>query len=404
MSQPAAAGALQGIRIVDLSRVVAGPLCTQLLADHGAEVVKVEPPDGDETRQLGPPFDAEGSAAYFRGLNRNKRAIALDLRQDAARAVLLRLLEGADVLVENFLPGTLEKWGLGYAQTLAPRFPRLVHCSISGFGADGPRGGRPGYDAVLQAMSGVMSATGSAATGPTRVGVPIVDLTTGLNATIAILLALAERERSGRGQQVEVTLYDSALGLMHPHAASWLMAGTQPTPTGNAHPTISPYDTYRAADGLLFLGVVNDGQYRRFCSVIGREDLAQDPRFATAKDRLAHRPALRAAIEAETGKRPMEALCDALMAAGVPAGPVRSTPQALDDPHTRHRGMLVEHGDYRGLGPVQKLARTPGSVRRAPPAFAADTRAVLETLGYTAAEIDALVRAGAAPDRRRKSG
>ena len=319
-------GALQGIKIVDLSRVLAGPFCTQILADHGAEVIKVEPPGGDETRRLGPPFAPDGTAAYFGGLNRNKRGIALDLGAPAAREVLFRLLADADVLVENFLPGTMEKWGLGYEE-LAQRFPRLVYCSITGFGSDGPLGGLPGYDAVLQALCGLMSVNGFEETGPTRIGIPIVDLATGLQATITILLALAERGRSGLGQRTETTLFDTAFTLMHPHAANWLVSGTAPILTGNAHPNISPYDTYKTADGMLFLGVVNDAQFRRFCAVVGEEDLARDPRFTSNQSRLSNRAALRAAIDALLRSLELEPLCERLMAAGVPAGAVRPCPK-----------------------------------------------------------------------------
>jgi len=213
--QPPAAGALAGTKVVDLSRVLAGPYCSQMLADHGAQVFKIEPPQGDETRMLGPPF-VDGTAAYFTGLNRGKLGLSLDLGKTQAHEVLFRLLEDADVLIENFLPGTMEKWGLEYEAVLAPRFPRLVYCRISGFGSSGPLGKLPGYDAILQAMCGLMSVNGDAASGPTRIGVPIVDLATGLSATIGILLALAERGRSGRGQCVDCSLFDTALGLLHP--------------------------------------------------------------------------------------------------------------------------------------------------------------------------------------------
>lgn len=392
-------GALQGLKIVDLSRVLAAPYCTQILSDHGAQVIKVEPPQGDETRALGPPFAADGSAAYFQGLNRNKRAMALDLNAQAGREVLLRLLADADVLVENFLPGTMEGWGLGY-DALAERFPRLIYCAVSGFGADGPHGGNPGYDAVLQAMCGLMSINGHAESGPTRVGVPVVDLTAGLQATITILLALAERARSGLGQKTEVTLFDAALSLMHPHAANWFASGATPGLTGNAHPSISPYDTYRTADGSLFLGVVNDAQFRRFCRVAGKEALADDPRFADNAGRLANRAALRAEIDVLLGTQALAPLCDRLMQAGVPAGAVRTVPEALADPHASHRQMIVECGSYRGLGIVQKLSRTPAEVRCAPPAFGADTRNLLAELGFGESEIEALIRDGVTPLQR----
>ena len=235
------AGPLSGVRVVDLSRVLGGPFCTQILGDYGAEVIKVEPPQGDDTRAWGPPF-AEDTAAYFIGLNRNKRGIVLDLNQQAERDVLLRLLGSADVLVENFKVGTLERWGIGQ-QDLAERFPRLVHCRISGFGADGPLGGLPGYDAVIQAMSGLMSINGSPDGPPTRIGVPVVDLATGLYAVIGILMALHERAASGRGQFVDAALFDCGVSLLHPHLANYLASGRVPLRTGNAHPDITPYDT-----------------------------------------------------------------------------------------------------------------------------------------------------------------
>ncbi len=268
-------GALSGLKVVDLSRVLAGPLCTQMLADHGAQVIKVEPPSGDETRHLGPPFDENGVAAYFGAVNRGKRAITLDLTQPDARATLEALLEEADILVENFLPGTLERWNLGY-ETLHQRHPSLIYCSISGFGADGPLGGLPGYDAVLQAMCGVMSINGTPESGATRVGIPIVDYVTGYNALAGILLALQARHSSGWGQRVEVALFDTALSMLVPHAANWLSSGRTPERLGSAHPNIAPYDKFQAGDGELFLGIVNDGQFRRFCTQLGRDELATD--------------------------------------------------------------------------------------------------------------------------------
>src|SRR5688572_2150662 len=341
--------ALEGRRIIDLTRVVAGPFCTQMLADHGAEVIKVEPPQGDETRRLGPPF-VEGSAAYFSGLNRNKLGVALDLAKPEARAALLRLLDDADVLVENFLPGTMEKWGLGYDAVLAARFPRLVYCRISGFGTGGPLGSLPGYDAVLQAMCGLMSVNGDERSGATRVGVPIIDLTTGLSAAFGILLALAERERSGRGQLVDCSLYDTALALLHPHAANWLSAGQVPRLSGSGHPIISPYDKFATRSGEVFLGVVNEGQFAKLCRCIGREDLLADARFSRNAARLENHALLKQELEKSFAGEDPAVLCARLMAAGVPAGPVSSVPQALEHPHTRARAMVVEKDGYRGLG------------------------------------------------------
>ena len=360
-------GALEGLKVVDLSRVLAGPLCAQMLADHGAEVVKVEPPQGDETRHLGPPFDANGEAAYFGAVNRGKRAITLDLSQPDGRAALEALLVDADVLVENFLPGTLERWGLGYEAVLRERHPRLIYCTISGFGADGPLGGLPGYDAVLQAMCGAMSINGTPESGPTRVGIPIVDYVTGYNALTGILLALTARHRSGRGQRVEATLFDTALSLLVPHAANWLSSGHTPGRLGSAHPNIAPYDKFQAGDGELFLGIVNDGQFRRFCREIGREDLAADPRFATNPARVQHRAELRAEIERVLAAFKVEEICGALMRNGVPAGAVNTVPQAFAQPHVAHRRMLIEQNGHRAPGIPVKLADTPGAPSRPPP-------------------------------------
>jgi len=381
--------ALAGKRIVDLTRVVAGPFCTQMLADHGAEVLKIEPPQGDETRKLGPPF-VDGTAAYFTGLNRNKLGLSLDLSRPEARDALLHLLRDADVLIENFLPGTMEKWGLSYDAVLAPRFPRLVYCRISGFGTTGPLGNLPGYDAVLQAMCGLMSVNGDEASGPTRVGVPIIDLATGLSAAVGILLALSERERSGRGQLVDCSLYDTAMALLHPHAANWFASGITPKLTGSAHPSISPYEKFMTGTGEMFLGVVNDGQFAKLCRFLGREDLLT--RFSRNAPRLENRAELRAELEKSLAKEDAGPLCERLMAAGVPAGPVHSVPQALQHPHTAARDMVVEKDGYRGLGIAVKLSRTPGSVRRAPPRFGADTRAVLLAAGLSEDEIRKLDR------------
>ncbi len=229
-------GALAGLKVVDLARVLGGPYCTMILADHGADVIKVEPPQGDETRDWGPPFDAAHDASYFQGVNRNKRGLALDISKPAGRAVVLRLLEGADVLVENFKTGSMERWGLGYA-TLEPLFPGLIHCRVSGFGAEGPLGGLPGYDAIVQAMVGLMSINGNPADGPLRIGTPVVDMTTGLYSTVAILMALFERARSGRGQFLDMTLHDCGMALLHPSGANYLESGRRPLAWATRTPT-----------------------------------------------------------------------------------------------------------------------------------------------------------------------
>ena len=363
-------GALQGIRVLDLSRVLAGPYCTQMLADHGADVLKVEPPAGDETRTWGPPFDAQGTASYFRGLNRNKRGITLDLSDPAVRAELIETIGEYDVLVENFKIGTMERWGMGW-EDLRERFPRLVYCRITGFGADGPYGSLPGYDAAVQALAGIMSINGEpdAQGGQAlRAGIPVVDMSTGLNAALGISFALLERERSGRGQRVEVALYDAALSILHPHSANHLMDGRVPGRSGNAHPNIAPYDTFATGTEPLFLAVGNDRQFAQLCAAIGAPEWATEPRFASNALRSEHREALKQLLEQRLAAFEAKALALQLMNAGVPCAPILDIPAALADPHARHRGMVVGIGeDYRGVASPIKLDRTPATYRLEPP-------------------------------------
>ena len=360
-------GALHGLKVIDLSRVLGGPYCTQILGDHGADVIKIEPPQGDETRQWGPPYVGE-TAAYFAAVNRNKRGVVLDLKQPTAREALLGLLEDADVLVENFKPGTLEAWGLGY-DALSQRFPRLIHCCVSGFGADGPMGAMPGYDAAIQAVTGLMSVNGARDGGPTRLGVPMVDMASGLNAVIGVLLALHERERSGRGQFVDVALFDVGLSILHPYSANYLASGKIPQRTGNGHPNISPYETFATRKGSLFLAVGNDGQFRKLCEVLGAPHLATDPRYLTNPERSANREALKADLESLFATHEAASLGETLIRAGVPCGPVLNVEEALAHPHTAHREMVLKDGDYTGVGAPVKLSRTPASLRRLPPRF-----------------------------------
>lgn len=400
MSDTKQSGALAGIRVVDLTRVLGGPYCTQILADHGAEVIKVEPPQGDETRDWGPPF-RDGRAAYFEGVNRNKRSLGLDVSKPEGKAVLLRLLETADVLIENFKPGSLEKWGLGYEEVLSKRFPRLVHCSVTGFGPDGPLGGFPGYDAVIQAMSGMLSVNGSPESGPVRVGTPMVDMGTGLNAVVGILMAIIERGRSGRGQHLDVTLYDCAVSLLHPQGANYLMSGKAPIVTGNAHPNIYPYDVFRSGTKPVFLAIGNNGQFRRLCAAIGAPELSDDPRYADNALRSENRATLKPAIEAKLAAIDGDELCDRLLREMVPAGPVNSIPEVMAAPHTLHRRMRVEMDGYEATGIPVKMSRTPGAVRAKPPEYGADGRDILRHAGYTDDEIARLVDGGVVLERRR---
>ncbi|WP_027015439.1 CaiB/BaiF CoA transferase family protein [Comamonas composti] len=375
-------GSLAGIRVIDASRVLGGPFCGQILADHGADVIKIEPPMGDETRGWGPPFVGD-AASYFIGVNRNKRDVCVDMTQAAGQELLLRMLEDADVFIENFKIGTLEKWGLG-AEVLRERFPRLVHCRISGFGADGPYGSQPGYDAAVQAMSGLMSVNGEEGGKPLRMGVPIIDLVTGMNGVIGILLALQERNKSGLGQFVEATLYDSGVSMLHPQLPNFYLSGQVPQRSGNRHPNICPYDAFETRTTELFLAVGNNRQFATLCKVLGRAEIASDPRYTTNALRNQHRDELRDTLVALLADKDGLQLSQQLVAAGVPCGPVRTIDQVVDDPHTHHRGMIVDLDGYRGTGSPVKLSRTPASYRSKPPAFAQHTDEVLAELGIDA--------------------
>lgn len=366
VQQSPSSGSLTGIRVIDLSRILGGPYCGQILGDHGAEVLKIEPPQGDDTRSWGPPF-RNGVASYYMGLNRNKTGMRLDLASETGREVLLGLLEGADVLVENFKTGTMEKWGLGYEQ-LSQRFPALIHCRVSGFGATGPLGGLAGYDAAVQAMAGIMSVNGEADGQPLRVGLPVVDLVTGLNAALGVLLALQDRARTGKGQFVEASLYDCGLSLLHPHAANWFMDGREPKLTGNAHPNIYPYDAFPTRTAPIFLAVGNDRQFVLLCKHLGQPELAEDEDFSRAAARSVNRANLRERLIGLLREHDGPRLAEELMAIGVPCAPVLSVSAALEHPHTAHREMVVHIGDeYAGVASPIKLSRTPATYRLAPP-------------------------------------
>ncbi len=387
-------GALSGLKVIDLSRVLGGPFCTQILADHGADVIKVEPPQGDETRTWGPPFNDHGISAYFSGANRNKKSIALDIRSEKGKEILLKLLESADIFVENFKTGSLEKWGLGYEDVLKEKFPRLIHCRVTGFGADGPFGGFPGYDAVIQAWAGLISVNGSPDSGPVRVGIPLVDLGTGMNAVIGILMAINERHSSGKGQSVEVSLYDTGIQLQHPHAPNTLMSGKEPKLTGNSHPNIAPYDLYPTITAPIFLGIGNNGQFRKLCAALNCSDLLDDPRFKDNSARLAHRDELNKLLQEQLIDKDGVEFATTLLDAGVPAGAAMTVPQALNHPHTKHRNMVVEKDGYSGTGIAIKMGRTPGSVKAAPPAFGVNGRKILKEYGYSEKDIADLLNSG----------
>lgn len=377
---------LDGIKVVDLSRVLGGPLCTQILGDHGAEIIKVEPPAGDETRGWGPPYHERGSA-YYDGVNRNKKCIALDMRQTEAHEILFRLLENADVLVENFKLGTLEKWGIGFEEVLQKKFPRLIHCRVTGFGSTGPYAGFPGYDAVAQATAGLMSINGDADRPPVRMGVPIVDLTTGMNSVIAVLLALYEREKSGLGQSLEISLYDTAVSLIHPQAANWFLDGKPQKRMGSAHPNITPYDLFPTANGDLFLGIGNDRQFAGLCKELGKAELAQDPRFVTNAERAKNRLVLRNILVDLLADKDSNEMTLQLMQKGIPAGAVQTVQDALQHPQTIAREMVIESDGYRGTGIPIKLSRTPGAFKCRPPQYGENNADILIDAGYSAEEI-----------------
>lgn len=393
--------ALDGLKVLDLTRVLGGPFATQLLADHGANVVKVEPPQGDEVRDWGPPFHEE-DAAYFLGINRNKRSIGLDLTQESGREVLLKLLKDADVLIENFKPGSMEAWGIGYSE-LSKLFPRLIYCKISGFGADGPLGGFPGYDGVVGAMVGHCSVTGSEESGPTRLGLPVVDITTGLYCVNGILLAVVERVASERGQFLEVTLYDAAMSLMHPHFTNFFMSGRIPVRTGNQHASLVPYGMFPTRTVPVMLGVGNDKAFRKLAEAIDRPELANDPRFATNGDRQGNRVALNDIISERLSEVDGEAFALELLRAGLVCGPVLDTRQAIESEHTKARGIVYEDDWYRGIGTPVRLERTPGGLKSLPPKFSQHAEEILLEHGFDSAEIEHLTEDGVVVLKRRNS-
>ncbi len=392
-------GALAGATVLDLTRVLSGPFCTMFLADMGARVIKIEQPGrGDETRAWGPPF-INGESAYFLSINRNKESVSVDFKHPDGRRILDQLIDRADILVENFRPGTLDRLGLGY-DALHRAHPRLIYCSISGFGQTGPRHRQAGYDAVMQAEGGLMSVTGAADGPPFRLGVPIADLIAGLLAVQGILLALYARERTGEGQQVDISMLDGVVSLLGYHASAFLNAQTTPARLGNRHPTIAPYDTFTAADGDFFLAVGNDDQFRRFCAVAKLEALPADPRFATNPARVVNYPALRQALAPVIRTRTRHQWIGPLTAAGVPCGAVRDIPEVLADEQIAAREMVeaVEHvsaGLIRVLGIPIKLSQNPGAIRTAPPVVGQHTNDVLmRDLAMGADEIARLRSAG----------
>lgn len=395
MSTPA--GPLSGLRVLDLTRVLAGPTCTQMLGDLGAEVIKIERPDsGDDTRGFAPPFWPEtNESAYFLGVNRNKKSVTLDMAKPEAQAILHRLLETTDILVENFKVGALAKYGLGWEQ-LKAKYPRLIYCSITGFGQTGPYAPRPGYDALIQAMGGVMSLTGEPAGSPQKVGIPVADLFAGLYGCIGILAALNHRNATGQGQQIDIGMLDTHVAWLANQGMNYLATGENPPRLGNQHPNISPYQEFPTKDGYIILAVGNDPTFERFCKAFGQEHLLADPRFATNPSRVANRDLVTATLTPVMKTRTTTEWVEALEAQKIGCGPINTLADVFADPHVQAREMTLEmdHGSgarVKVIANPVKLSATPPTYRSAPPVLGEHTEQVLSgVLGMGAAEIAAL--------------
>ena len=398
---------LEGVRVVDLTRALAGPYGTLMLGDLGADVIKVEQPGrGDESRGWGPPFVGEpygpypGESAYFIAANRNKRSVTVNLKSPQGQEIVRRLASASDALVENFRTGVLDEMGLGY-EDLHRLNPRLVYCSISGYGRTGPYAERPGYDFIIQAEGGMMGITGPEDGPPYRVGVPIVDVTAGMFAATSILAALRARDLTGEGQLVDVSLLDTQVALLANVASNYLVGGAPPRRLGNAHPNIAPYEAFRARDRWFALAAANERQWEVLCDAIGQPDLKDDARFATNGARVANRPALLEALNEAFATRDAGAWLAALQEAGLPCGPINTVPDAFAHPQAAARNLVLETehptaGTVRLTGFPYKLSHTPASVRRPPPLLGQHTEEVLAgLLGYTATEVADLREQGA---------
>jgi formyl-CoA transferase len=390
---------LEGLRVVDLTRVLSGPYCTMQLGDMGAEVVKVEQPGkGDDTRAFAPPYQGD-QAAYFLSVNRNKKSITLDMKSAAGKQVLWRLIDRSDILVENFRPGAMDRLGFGY-EAVRKRRPAMVYASISGFGASGPQKDRPGYDVIVQGEAGIMDITGPQDGAPYKVGAAIGDLVSGLYAVQGILAALFAAKATGVGQHVDISMYEAVASLLTFNAGIYFATGEPPRRRGNAHPTIVPYETFEAADGWINLGVANDDLWRRFCRAAETPDLVDDPRFAKAADRVRNREELVPLVRALIRRRSRDDWMDRLDKAGVPAGAIRTVGEVCDSDLLKARGMIaeMEHasaGVVKAMKNAMRLSGTPLDAYAAPPQLGQHTREVLTgLLGYSADEVEALARGG----------
>ena len=393
-------GPLEGVRVLDLSRIVAGPLATQILGDYGAEIIKIEQPGvGDDSRAWVPPAAPDGSAAYFFAINRNKKSVTLNLKHPRGKELLKALVRVGDVVIENFKPGTMEELGLGYDE-LREVNPRVIYCGISGFGGSGPDRERAGYDSILQGVSGLMSITGERDGRPVKAGVAIVDEITALYAHGAILAALRHRDRSGRGQKIECSLLECGVATLMNAAISYLLAGVVQGRWGSAHETVVPYQAFRARDGYLIIGVGNERLWKTFCEAIGAPEWADDPRFDSNARRVERREELVRLIEARLAAKSRDDWIREFATAGLPAGPINTIDQTFKDPQVLHRGMVqeVDHptaGRVRLVGIPVKFSDSPGAVAQAPPLLGQHTAEVLGALlGLSSADVDELKREG----------
>ena len=392
-------GPLEGIRVVDLTRILAGPYCTMMLGDMGAEIIKVENPDGgDDTRSWGPPF-LNGVSTYFISINRNKKSLTLNLKDERGKELLRDLIRKSDIMVENFRPGTLDKLGFSWEE-IHRLNPAMIFASLSGFGQTGPRKSEPGFDVVIQGEGGLMSITGEPDGPPNKVGASVADITAGMLAAQGILLSLYHREKTGVGQMVDVGMLDGQVALLTYHANGYFATGKIPPRRGNKHPSITPYETYSCKDGYFNLGVGNDSLWRRFCDAMGLGEIKEDPKFAVNKDRVDNRLELQEILDALFAEKTVEETLDALKGAGVPCGPINNLAQVLSEPQVLAREMVVDvdvpvAGPTKVTGVPIKLSETPGSVRTPPPTLGQHTEEVLESvLGMDEAQRNTLRQEG----------